>query len=803
MNDLLLSELYVSILNRAPDAAGLAYWVNELTQGTITLEQLGSNWMNEQPEVVALYPSTLATDSFIDAIYQNVLGRSAEAAGLIYWSGELENGNVSRSVFVNAIINGAKAASGSATDAAYLNNRAEVGLTFAAANLNDSTVAHEIESIVTSDPETTAAASAIINLVPANPTSTNLTAITSIINHVSDLITSSPTAITNMVQYLETVVAQITANPTASVANVLNAVTSVTASAAIDTTILGSAISLGTSSVTSPSTIDSAIEAASTATVIHTQATTGIDTISGTAANDVFVAVGITAAGQYSGSDSNFTDLTTINNSSTSQINSGDSFDGGAGYNVLHVYGMADLSGVTLTNIQKIILHSDVTFTDEQINALNAARASIEGDGSSIMRVTGAPGATADMSNIQLQAIGQFDLAQSLTAQISQLGLDQIGTVAVDSDAYLQADEGSLDFSGKTVYGDGSVKDANGVTVGTLDQMSGVTTHLNTVVTSVASLVDSMNTLLAGVPGYTVQDTVNLDVANMNLYLGSQTASDVIMAGNNSAFLRGGSYNDTIMGGNGTNFISGAAGDDTITGGALRDFIAGDEGNDTVYGLAGNDFINTQGGNDTITGGAGQDFIMPGDGADTVIVDNSPDFISLYSSTTPSTTDGATDVVKFTTNTALIGGPNVIVGFESANDVLKFESTISGSGITGITASNGIASISSSGIVGFNMSTAAPGGILILTDNSFIRGDAASANDASIGYDTILAMAGTLASPGVGQLIAVNDGGGNTNIFYDIDGSSVLNNWQFAVKIIGVSANNLNAASLQIINENT
>jgi len=457
---------------------------------------------------------------------------------------------------------------------------------------------------------------------------------------------------------------------------------------------------------------------------------------------------------------------------------------------------MADLSGVILTNIQKIVLHSDVTMSEEQIEALNAAAASIEGDGSSVLRVTGAPGATVNMSNIELQAIGQFDLAQSLTAQISQLGLDQIGTVAVDSGSYLQADEGSLDFTGKTVYGDGSVKDASGATVGRLDQMSGVTTHLNTVVTSVASMVDSMNTLLSIVPGYTTQDTVNLDVASMNLYLGSQTASDVIMAGSNSAFLRGGSYDDTIIGGSGTNFISGAAGNDMISGGAIRDFIAGDEGNDTVYGLAGNDFINTQSGNDTISGGAGQDFIMPGDGADTVIVDNTPDFISLYSSTSTSTTDGAADVVKFTLDAALSGGPTVIVGFEAARDVLKFES-----GITGISAAAGNATISSSGIVGFNMNTAAPGGILILSDSTFVRGDLASANGASIGYDAILALAGTVAGAGIGHLIAVNDSAGNTNIFYDSDGSTTANNWQFAVKIIGVTVENLSASSLQLINE--
>lgn len=569
-----------------------------------------------------------------------------------------------------------------------------------------------------------------------------------------------------------------------------------------------------TITITAANVVDAAGNAASgsvvftvpaiTAPISH-RATTGTDSITGTAANDVFIAVGVTAAGQYSGADANFADLTTINSNATSEINSSDTFDGGGGYNVLHVYGTTDLTGVTLTNIQKVVLHSDVTFSDTQMSALNTAGATIVGDGASTMRLSGTSGSTVNMSNIQLQAIGQFDLAQSLTAQISQLGLDQIGTVAAKDGAFLQASSGTLDFSGKTVYGLGSIKDSGGTLVSTLDAVAtGVGVHLNTVVTSVASLVTSMNTALSTVPGYITQDAVHLDVASMSLFLGSQTAADVIQAGSNHAFLRGGSFNDTIIGGSGTNFISGAAGDDTITGGALRDFISGDEGNDTIYGLGGNDFINSQGGDDIIYGGAGQDFIMPGDGADTVIVDNDPDFISLYSSTTPSAVDGSIDTVKFVNDIA-VSGTNVIVGFDTTKDILKFESTATGTGITGMSAAAGNATINAATITGFNMNTTAPGGILILTDSSFIRGDAASANNGTTGYD---ATVGVIAGAGKGHFIAVDDGSHgsgnpswNTNIFYDNDGSTTANNWVLAVKLIGVAVTDLSATSLQLVNE--
>ncbi|MEK7303097.1 MAG: hypothetical protein AAB073_08120, partial [Pseudomonadota bacterium] len=102
---------------------------------------------------------------------------------------------------------------------------------------------------------------------------------------------------------------------------------------------------------------------------------------------------------------------------------------------------------------------------------------------------------------------------------------------------------------------------------------------------------------------------------------------------------------------------------------------------------------------------------------------------------------------------------------------------------------------------GFNINSAAPNGILILTNNSFIRGDVTSANSGTFGFDFVLGNTGTLSGAGVGHLIAVGDGAGNTNIFYDSDGSSTTNNWQLAVKLIGVAVTDLAATSLQLINE--
>lgn len=369
------------------------------------------------------------------------------------------------------------------------------------------------------------------------------------------------------------------------------------------------------------------------------------------------------------------------------------------------------------------------------MTALNTLGATVIGDGASALRVAPSGGSsTVNMTNVKLQAIGQFDLAQSLTAQIDQVnGLNQIGTLSVATGAMVEgAGAAGLDFSGRKLYGAGSVNDGkngNGVVALTaIDAASklglGLGAHLNTVVDSVTALITQMNKPIAqggldGVPGYQTQDTVNLNVSTMSLFLGSQTVADVIKAGSNAAFLRGGPGNDILIGGSDTNFMSGAGGNDTITGGALRDFIAGDEGDDTAYGLGGNDFINTQAGNDTIYGGSGQDFIMPGDGADTVVVDNEPDFISLFSSASPSQVDGATDTVRIEAKTGLTANVmNNIVGFDissgATEDKLLFKESVFINGNLGNKSALG----TGSSVSKFDLNTADFMGIVKITDNA-------------------------------------------------------------------------------------
>jgi hypothetical protein len=123
-----LTQLYIASFDRAPDALGLTYWGSQLKSG-MSLEAIAKSFF-AQPEASDAYPSSQSTEAFVTKVYNNVLNRGPDAGGLAYWSGELQSGHVSKDSFLLAILNGAKAGGGSA-DAQILANKELVGAHFA------------------------------------------------------------------------------------------------------------------------------------------------------------------------------------------------------------------------------------------------------------------------------------------------------------------------------------------------------------------------------------------------------------------------------------------------------------------------------------------------------------------------------------------------------------------------------------------------------------------------------------------------------------------------------------------------
>lgn len=114
-----IQGIYIGLLGRAADQAGLNYWADQINDGALTLEQLRANIVEEQPE----YKNGIGQMSraqAVNALYENLFARPAEDEGLDYWV----NGGGSEISFdqlVLALIEGASAA-----DSLTLDNKVEV-----------------------------------------------------------------------------------------------------------------------------------------------------------------------------------------------------------------------------------------------------------------------------------------------------------------------------------------------------------------------------------------------------------------------------------------------------------------------------------------------------------------------------------------------------------------------------------------------------------------------------------------------------------------------------------------------------
>lgn len=117
-----VAKLYVATFNRAPDEAGLDYWIDN---SGLTIEQIAQSFF-DQAETQATYPAGTSNTTFVTTIYQNLFNRAPDAAGLAYWVAELDAGKLSKDVMILAVINGALG-----SDAAILSNKTEVGLFYA------------------------------------------------------------------------------------------------------------------------------------------------------------------------------------------------------------------------------------------------------------------------------------------------------------------------------------------------------------------------------------------------------------------------------------------------------------------------------------------------------------------------------------------------------------------------------------------------------------------------------------------------------------------------------------------------
>lgn len=139
-----IAGLYVAYFDRAPDPAGLEFWINQLDNGRdfATISQDFA----DSPEAQQIYPflatpevSGLDATNLVTSIYQNLFGRDPESQGLNFWVDVVNSGAVAVGDMVEAIMMGAQDAvvNGELVlDKTTVENRIECALEYSTATSN-------------------------------------------------------------------------------------------------------------------------------------------------------------------------------------------------------------------------------------------------------------------------------------------------------------------------------------------------------------------------------------------------------------------------------------------------------------------------------------------------------------------------------------------------------------------------------------------------------------------------------------------------------------------------------------------
>ncbi|WP_159453180.1 DUF4214 domain-containing protein [Aquimixticola soesokkakensis] len=92
-------RIYQAVLNRSPNLAGLDYWAEQLGSGKTTYSAVVNSFM-QSGEFTAKYGG-VSNEDFVKLLYQNVIHRTPQQSGLDYWTDQLDNETLSRASVVS------------------------------------------------------------------------------------------------------------------------------------------------------------------------------------------------------------------------------------------------------------------------------------------------------------------------------------------------------------------------------------------------------------------------------------------------------------------------------------------------------------------------------------------------------------------------------------------------------------------------------------------------------------------------------------------------------------------------------
>ncbi|MEW7848243.1 DUF4214 domain-containing protein [Massilia aurea] len=94
-------RLYEAALDRAPDLIGLGFWIDRLDDGA-NIVDIAADFIRSA-EYTTMYGSVTSNTELVTKYYTNILDRAPDAGGLAYWSGLLDTGKATTAQVLEAI----------------------------------------------------------------------------------------------------------------------------------------------------------------------------------------------------------------------------------------------------------------------------------------------------------------------------------------------------------------------------------------------------------------------------------------------------------------------------------------------------------------------------------------------------------------------------------------------------------------------------------------------------------------------------------------------------------------------------
>lgn len=152
-----VQQLYVGLLGRAADKAGLTYWANQITTGARTLDDVRAAFVTTT-EYTTGFGALTARADLVTAIYTNLFERTPTAAEVAYWVADTRPANQLVSAFLTYA---------SAADQAVITNKTFVAQTYTdTVDASNFSIAGATASIATVD-GTSASVTAALTAITA------------------------------------------------------------------------------------------------------------------------------------------------------------------------------------------------------------------------------------------------------------------------------------------------------------------------------------------------------------------------------------------------------------------------------------------------------------------------------------------------------------------------------------------------------------------------------------------------------------------------------------------------------------